>query len=292
MGENIIIPESELVLNSDGSIYHLKICPENLADKIILVGDPGRVELISSYFDNIEFKGQNREIVTHTGTFSGKRITVLSTGMGTDNIDIVLNELDALVNVDLKTRTIKPNKKSLKIIRIGTSGGLQPDLPINSFVVSDYGLGFDGLIHYYANNNSVIENDLTNSFIKYFDYKDPLPKPYCISANAELIKLFNGDNFYHGITATASGFYGPQGRKLRLGLAYPDFNNKLRDFAYLDYKILNFEMETSALYALGKMLGHKTLTVCVAIANRENKVYANNYNDAMRGLIELLLSKI
>ncbi len=292
MGKNITIPESELVLNTDGSVYHLKICPENLADRIILVGDPGRVELISSFFDNIEFKGQNREIVTHTGSFSGKRITVLSTGMGTDNIDIVMNELDALVNIDLKTRTIKPNKKSLKIIRIGTSGGIQPDLPINSFVVSDYGLGFDGLIHYYANNKSVIENDLTNAFMHYFDWKGPLPEPYCIAANTDLVNLFNGDNFYHGITATASGFYGPQGRKLRLDLAFPDFNKKLKDFSYLKYKILNFEMETSALYALGKMLGHRTLTVCVAIANRENKVYAKNYKDAMTDLIQMLLSKI
>jgi uridine phosphorylase len=286
MGTNISIPESELVLNPDGSVYHLKIRPDNLAEKVILVGDPGRVSMIS-----IEFKSQNREIVTHTGSYAGKRITVLSTGMGTDNIDIVLNELDALVNIDLKTRTINPQKKSLKIIRIGTSGGLQPDLPVNSFVVSNYGLGFDGLIHYYAKNSSVIDAGLTNSFIQYFDWKGPLPKPYCVQANSELLELFKGKNFYNGITATASGFYGPQGRILRLGLAFPDFNRKLRDFAYLNYKILNFEMETSALYALGKMLGHKTLTVCVAIANRENKVYAGNYKDAMKDLIEILLSK-
>jgi uridine phosphorylase len=292
MGKNITIPESELVLNPDGSVYHLKISPENLAEKVILVGDPGRVGMISDYFDTIEFKSQNREIVTHTGLYAGKRITVLSTGMGTDNIDIVLNELDALVNIDLKTRTINPQKKSLTIIRIGTSGGLQPDLPVNSFVVSNYGLGFDGLIHYYANNGSVIDGDLTNSFIHYFGWKGPLPKPYCIQANTELLELFKGENFYNGITATATGFYGPQGRILRLGLAFPDFNRKLRDFAYLNYKILNFEMETSALYALGKMLGHKTLTVCVAIANRESKVYAGNYKDAMKGLIEILLSKI
>lgn len=292
MGKNIRIPESELVLNSDGSVYHLKICPENLADRVILVGDPGRVELISGYFDNIEFKAQNREIVTHTGSFEGKRITVLSTGMGTDNIDIVLNELDALVNINLKTRTVNENKKSLKIIRVGTSGGIQPELPLNSFVVSDYGLGFDGLIHYYANNNSVIENDLTTAFMNHFDWKGPLPQPYCVSANTELINLFKGDDFYHGITATASGFYGPQGRKLRLDLAFPDFNKKLKDFSYSNYKILNFEMETSALYALGKMLGHKTLTVCVAIANRENKEYAKNYKDAMAELIGMLLTKI
>lgn len=292
MGKNLTIPESELVLNPDGSVYHLKIKPENLADNVILVGDPGRVKMISDYFDNIEFMGQNREIVTHTGTYNGKRITVLSTGMGTDNIDIVLNELDALVNINLETRTINPEKKSLKIIRIGTSGGLQPDLPINSFVVSNYGLGFDGLIHYYANNSPVIESELIHSFEKYFDWKGPLPKPYCIAASSELVELFKGDNFFNGITATASGFYGPQGRKLRLDLAFPDFNQKLKGFTYKDYKILNFEMETSALYALGKMLGHKTLTVCVAIANRENKVYAKNYKDAMAELIKLLLTKI
>lgn len=292
MGKNITIPESELVLNSDGSVYHLKIKPENLSDRIILVGDPGRVEVISSYFDTIEFKGQNREIVTHTGTFGGKRITALSTGMGTDNIDIVMNELDALVNIDLKTRTVNSQKKSLRIVRVGTSGGIQADLPINSFVVSNYGLGFDGLIHYYANNNSYIEKELTHAFMDYFQWKGPLPDPYCIAADEELVKLFSGENIYHGITATASGFYGPQGRKLRLDLAFPDFNTMLRDFRYSDQKILNFEMETSGLYALGKMLGHKTLTVCVAIANRENKKYAGSYKDAMSNLIQLLLSKI
>jgi uridine phosphorylase len=281
-----------LVLNPDGSVYHLKIRPENLAENIILVGDPGRVSMISNFFDTLEFKSQNREILTHTGYYAGKRITVLSTGMGTDNIDIVLNELDALVNIDLKTRTINPQKKSLRIIRIGTSGGLQPDLPVNSFVVSNYGLGFDGLIHYYANNQSGMDAGLTNSILHYFDWTGPLPKPYGVQANAELLKLFTGKNFHNGITATASGFYGPQGRILRLGLAFPDFNRKLMDFEYLNFKILNFEMETSALYALGRLLGHKTLTICVAIANREKKVYAKNYKDAMNELIEILLSKI
>lgn len=292
MGKRITIPESELVLNPDGTVYHLKISPENLADNIILVGDPNRVEIISNFFDSIEFKGQNREIVTHTGYFTGKRITVMSTGMGTDNIDIVLNELDALVNIDLEKRRIKDEKKSLKIFRLGTSGGLQPELEINSVIVSDYGLGFDGLVHYYGNSHTVIDKHITESFINYFGWKEPLPKPYCIPASQELINLFVGENVHNGITATASGFYGPQGRQLRLDLAYPDFNEKLKHFTYEKYKILNFEMETSALYALGKMLGHRTLTLCVAIANRENKNFSKSYKGAILELIELLLTKI
>ncbi|MEE4259268.1 MAG: nucleoside phosphorylase [Bacteroidales bacterium] len=286
------IPESELILNPDGTIYHLKVSPENIADHIILVGDPHRVEMIAAFFDSVEFKGQNREIVTCTGLYKGKRITAMSTGMGTDNIDIVLNELDALVNIDLKTRTIKENKKSLKIFRLGTSGGLQPELPLNSVIVSNYGLGFDGLIHYYQNCHSVIEEKLTHTFIKYFNWKEPLPKPYGISASDELIDLFKNEKVFNGITATAPGFYGPQGRQLRLDLAYPDFNNKLKHFAFDNYKILNFEMETSALYALGKMLGHQTLTLCVAIANRDHKGFSKGYKEAMQDLIALVLSKI
>jgi uridine phosphorylase len=292
MGKTLIIPESELILNPDGTIYHLKISPENLADNIILVGDPDRVKMIANFFDTVEFEAQNREIVTCTGYYHSKRITVMSTGMGTDNIDIVINELDALVNIDLKTRKIKENKKSLKIFRLGTSGGLQPDLPLNSVIVSNYGLGFDGLVHYYKNNHSVIEENLSNAFIKYFNWKEPLTKPYCISGSNELIELFNEEDVFHGITATAQGFYGPQGRQLRLELAYPDFNKKLKDFAFGKYKILNFEMETSALYALGKMLGHQTLTLCLAIANRDQKGFSKGYKDAMLNLIELLLSKI
>jgi len=292
MGKRMTIPESELVLNPDGTVYHLKISPENLADSVILVGDPNRVELISNYFDSIEFKGQNREIVTHTGNYSGKRLTVMSTGMGTDNIDIVINELDALVNIDLKTREIREEKKSLKIFRLGTSGGLQPELQVNSFIVSDFGLGFDGLAHYYRDSHTVIDKQITDSFVNYFGWKEPLTKPYCIPASEELLNLFVRENVHNGITATAPGFYGPQGRKLRLDLAYPDFNEKLKHFTYGKYKILNFEMETSALYALGKMLGHRTLTLCVAIANRENKNFSKSYKGAILELIELLLSKI
>jgi len=292
MGKSITIPESELILNPDGTIYHLKVSPDNLADRIILVGDPHRVEMIANFFDSVEFKGQNREIVTCTGFYKGKRITAMSTGMGTDNIDIVLNELDALVNIDLKTRTIKENKKSLKIFRLGTSGGLQPELPLNSVIVSNYGLGFDGLIHYYKNSHSVIEERLTKSFITYFNWKESLAKPYGISASDELIELFDHEKVFNGITATAPGFYGPQGRQLRLDLAYPDFNNKLKHFAFDNYKILNFEMETSALYALGKMLGHQTITLCVAIANREHKGFSKGYKEAMQDLIELVLAKI
>ncbi|RLD61172.1 MAG: phosphorylase, partial [Bacteroidetes bacterium] len=267
MAENGKIKNSELILHPDGEIYHLKLKPENLANTIILVGDPGRVEVVSSFFDTIEYVGQNREICTHTGTLNNKRLTVMSTGMGTDNIDIVMNELDALVNIDLQERKPKEKHTSLDIIRLGTSGALQPDIPLNSFVMSDYGLGIDGLLNFYKVKDGVIDQKLTDAFIKQMNWPDSFAKPYAIHASEKLTQKM-GDGFVHGITATAPGFYGPQGRVLRLGLSYPDINENLHKFNFENNRIVNFEMETSALYGLGKMLGHETLTVCVAIANR------------------------
>ena len=271
-----IIPESELILHPDGKIYHLNIKPEHLAETIILVGDPQRVEVISKYFDKIEFKGENREIFTHTGFLNKKRLTVMSTGMGTDNIDIVLNELDALVNIDLETRKIKEKHITLNIIRLGTSGALQADIPLNAFILSEYGLGIDGLLNFYANNNQFVEKQMTEAFIEFTKWPEELSRPYIVKSSEELYKIM-GDDFIHGITATAPGFYGPQGRTLRLPLNFPELNKKIQEFRFGNQKIVNFEMETSALYGLGKLLGHNTLTVCVAIANRYRHEYNQNY---------------
>lgn len=286
-----IIPTSELILHPDGSIYHLKIKPENLAETVVIVGDPQRVAVISSRFDDIEFVSENREIIVHTGHLNGKRLTALSTGMGTDNIDIVLNELDALVNIDLNTRQAKQEHTSLNIIRLGTSGAIQPDVDLNTFILSEYGIGLDGLLNFYHIKNNVINEGLNQAFIDFTNYPENLPKPYTVKGSDELINLFK-DNLMKGITITAPGFYGPQGRVLRLDLAYPDMNNKIEEFRFNQHRILNFEMETSALYGLGKLLGHNTLTICVAIANRKNNEFNKGYKTAISELIDLVLGKI
>ncbi len=291
MSKGKIIQPSELILNEDGSVYHLKIRPENLADTVILVGDPERVEMVSGYFDEIDFKGQNREIKTHTGYLNKKRITVMSTGMGVDNIDIVLNELDALVNIDLATRTINPKHKKLTLFRLGTSGALQPDIPPNAFILSEYGLGLDGVLRYYRNAERIIDGKMTESFIRQSGWSADLPKPYAVQSSESLFNLFK-EHFITGITATAPGFYAPQGRELRLPLAFPDINDKLRDFSFQNKKIVNFEMETSALYGLSKLLDHNSLTMCVAIANRKNLNFNQDYKTAVKKLIELLFGII
>lgn len=286
------IGESELILNPSGSVYHLNLLPENLAPNVILVGDPNRVPVISDFFDSIEFKGQNREMVTHTGWYKNKRITALSTGMGTDNIDIVLNELDALVNIDLKTRTINTKHLSLNLVRLGTSGAIQADLPLNTFVMSEYGCGFDGMLYYYDFDPAINCDKIKDAFIMHTNWNTRLPNPYFIKASEKLMNLFNDKEVHKGITVTAPGFYGPQGRELRIPLAYPKMNEMLESFEYNGKKILNYEMETSALYGLGKILGHEALTVCVAIANRHKKVYNQNYHIAVNELIEIVLNKI
>ena len=286
------IQDSELILNPEGTIYHLKLKPEHLAQTVILVGDPGRVERISRHFDRLEYSGQNREICTHTGYYKNKRLTVMSTGMGTDNIDIVLNELDALVNIDFTTRTIKPNHTRLNLFRLGTSGAVQPEIPLNAFVISEYVLGLDGLLHFYDYPDGIVETKLTQTFQEFLKWDPKILKPYGVSADQDLFDMFRDELFYKGITLTAPGFYGPQGRRLRIPLAFPDFNKKLKEFTYKDRKIVNYEMETSALYGLSKLLGHRALTVCVAIANRERHEINQQYHNAIDELINLLLQKL
>jgi uridine phosphorylase len=289
---NVKIPESELILNPDGSIYHLHIRPEHLADTILIVGDPKRVDLITVHFDHIEFRKENREIHTQTGTYKGKRITAMSTGMGPDNIDIVINELDALANIDFKTRKIKETKTALNIIRLGTSGAIQPDLPSNAVIMSSYGLGLDGLLNFYSLPEGTIDRQLTDLFIQSTNWPESLPRPYIAPASLSLLELFANKGFYTGITATAPGFYGPQGRILRIPLAYERSNQYIRDFQAGDLRILNFEMETSALYGLGKLLGHHALSLCIAIASRVKHEYNKDYPVAMKQLIEKVLDTV
>jgi uridine phosphorylase len=285
------IAESELILNPDGSIYHLHLHPENIADDIILVGDPGRVATISAYFDQVDFKMANREIHTHTGMIGKKRLTVMSTGMGTDNLDIVINELDALCNIDLKTRTPKTTHRSLNLIRLGTSGALQKEIPVDTFLASSHGVGIDGLLYFYKQVEEVMEKEMTAAFLRDTNWPDLLPKPYIIAGSQQLLNTI-GKDFMKGITATAPGFFGPQGRVLRLPLAYSDLNKRISSFSFEGQKLTNFEMETSALYGLSKALGHNAMTVCAIIANRDRKEYSKDYKKTVVKLIEELLGKL
>lgn len=285
------IAESELILNPDGSVYHLHIRPEMLAGNIIVVGDQGRVENVSAHFDTIEHKVSNREFVTHTGTFKGKRFTVLSTGIGTDNIDIVLNELDALVNIDLGKRTIKEQKTSLRIVRIGTSGALQGDIPVDTYVASSHGMGLDGLLNYYAGLDLCDVPGIANAFMKHAGWTKGMPYPYVVKGSESLLNAIAHD-LTKGITATAPGFYGPQGRQLRLAPALPDLNEKLGSFEFEGHRVTNFEMETSALYGLGNLLGHECATICAIIANRVARTYSKDYRKTVNELIRLVLERM
>jgi uridine phosphorylase len=285
------IAESELILNPDGSVYHLHIRPEMLAQNVIVVGDQGRVETVSAHFDKIEYQVSNREFVTHTGSFKGKRFTVLSTGIGTDNIDIVLNELDALVNIDLASRTIREKKTSLRIVRIGTSGALQGDIPVDSFVASSHGMGLDGLLNYYAGLDLCDEAGIADAFMKHASWTKGMPYPYVVKGSASLLQAIAHDQV-QGITATAPGFYGPQGRQLRLAPALPDLNEKLGSFTFENHRVTNFEMETSALYGLGKLLGHDCATICAIIANRVARTYSKDYRKTVNDLIRLVLERM
>jgi len=284
-------PETELIITDKKRVYHLDIDESFVADDVIVVGDQNRVSEISSHFSKIDCKAEHREFVTHTGWFNGKRITVISTGIGTDNIDIVINELDAAVNIDLNSRTEKTNKRSLNIIRLGTSGSLQADIPVNGLVVSEYGLGLDGLLNYYADYKKINEDAISEAFMKHTGWTPNLPYPYCVKADETLFKKFVVGN-HHGITATAPGFYGPQGRQLRLKAAKPDLNELLTAFNSGGKRISNFEMETSALYGLGKLLGHKCLTVCVIIANRVVKQFTPDYKKSVELLIQQSLQRL
>lgn len=286
----IRIPESELVLNKDGSVYHLMLKPEHIADNIIVVGDQDRVNRISRYFDRIEYKIQNREFITHTGWFSGKRITAISTGIGPDNIDIVMNELDAAVNIDLQERSVKDALKSLNIIRIGTSGSLQPDIPVDSTIISCYGIGIDGLLHYYENRPTNEEKEIASSFISHCKFPEKFNRPYAVKGSEILFDIMK-EGMYEGITITAHGFYGPQGRALRLAPYYKEINDKLSSYSYNGLRITNYEMETSALYGLGKLMGHNCCTVCAVIANRHRKEYSNNSSETMDKLIQNVLER-
>ncbi len=282
---------SELILNPDGSIYHLNLLPEDIADDVIVVGDQHRVKRISDLFDTVEVVKEKREFVTHTGTYKGKRITALSTGIGCDNIDIVINELDAIVNIDLKTRLPKTEQRSLNIIRLGTSGALQEDIPVDSFVISSYGLGFDGLAQFYQAQFEDDELELQAEFIRQLNWKKELNTPYFAKANQNLVEKI-GEGMIHGITATANGFYGPQGRSLRLKPNVAGLNEQLNQFRYKEHRITNFEMETSALYALSGMLGHKATTVCAIIANRFTKTFSEDYKNTVDELIHVLLERL
>lgn len=284
-------PETELILTKENRVYHINLKAEDIADDVIVVGDQHRVAQISKLFSKIEFKTEHREFVTHTGIFNGKRITVLSTGIGTDNIDIVMNELDAAVNINLETRELNPTHRSLNIIRLGTSGALQADIPVNGIVVSSHGLGLDGLLNFYDNWQSINENDISESFMKHSNWLPNLPYPYCVKASDKLISKFK-DGTHIGITATAPGFYGPQGRQIRLKAAMPTLNEFLTDFKLGEHRITNFEMETSALYGLGKLLNHQCLTACVIIANRVRKEFTSDYTKSVEILITESLQRL
>lgn len=287
-----MIKHSELILNSDGSIFHLHLKPEHISTQIILVGDPARVDTIASFFSTIDFTIQNREFKTVTGWYNDKKLTIISTGIGTDNIDIVLNELDALANIDLEKREIKKEHTQLNIVRIGTSGGLQTYLPVNSFVVSQKSIGFDGMLNFYANREEISDLVFEKAFKLFTNWDDSLPTPYVVDASEKLISKFNDEYFTKGVTISAPGFYAPQGRILRLPLAVPELNKQIEDFEYNNLKITNFEMESSAIYGLSKMLGHEALTVCLIIANRVTLSANENYRSEMLRLIKDVLNRL
>lgn len=283
--------ESELIINSDGSVFHLHLKPEQLAHKIILVGDPGRVSMVASHFTDIECDIASREFHAITGKYNGVRITALSTGIGCDNIDIVMNELDALANIDFNTRRIKPQLTSLELIRIGTCGGLQPYTPIGTFICSEKSIGFDGLLNYYSGRNEVCDLEMEEAFKKHMNWSPLHCSPYVIDADKELINRIAKDDIVRGVTIAAGGFFGPQGRELRIPLADPHQNEKVEAFEYNGYRITNFEMESSALAGLARLLGHKAMTVCMVIANRRIKEANTGYKNSIDILIRTVLDR-
>ncbi len=286
-----MIAASELIINGDGSVFHLHLKPEELADNVILVGDPGRVDMVAEYLSDIEFRHFSREFVTTTGKFNGKRITVVSTGIGCDNIDIVMNELDALANIDFKTREIKEQKRSLNILRIGTCGAIQPDIPLGSFIFSHISVGCDGLLNWYADRDKIAMPEIEEAFKKHVCWAKHLPDPYFVKASRKLIDKF-ADSTIEGMTIAASGFYGPQGRVIRMGLAMPDMIEKFESFRYDGWRVTNFEMEGSAVAGIAAHLGHHAGTVCCAIANRHIGSSNPDYKAQVRKLVELSLTKM
>jgi uridine phosphorylase len=286
------IEESELIINKDGSVFHLHLKPGEVAGTVILVGDPGRVDVVANYFDSVEVSAQNREFCSKTGYYNGKRITVVSTGIGTDNIDIVVNELDALVNVDFNTRTIKSEHTTLKFVRIGTSGSLQKDLPVDSWLLSRRAIGFDGLLNYYAGIEKVIDLETEAVLKKHLNWGSRLTMPYVIDANESLLKKLKTDDMMEGITISAPGFYGPQGRVIRLQIQDPLINDKISAFSHNGLRITNYEMECSAIYGLSALLGHEAATVCAIIANRLAGQYSKDYHPVVKKLIETVLKQL
>lgn len=284
--------ESELIINGDGSIFHLHVKPEQLADKVILVGDPGRVSLVASHFDSKECDIESREFHTITGTYHGKRISVVSTGIGCDNIDIVLNELDALANIDFKTRTEKEQLRQLTLVRIGTCGGLQEYTPVGTFIASEKSIGFDGLLNFYSGRNDVCDLPFEEAFKQHMQWNPQLCAPYVIDADKETLERIAGDEMVRGVTIACGGFFGPQGRELRIPLADPKQNEKVESFEYNGYRITNFEMESSALAGLVRLMGHKAVTCCMVIANRRAKNVNANYKNSIDELIKLVLERI
>lgn len=285
------LPESELILNPDGSVYHLALLPEQLGDIVFLVGDPGRVAQISDHFDSIEHRSQNREFIAHTGMLNLRRITALATGIGADNIDIVLNELDTLVNIDLVKRTPKKEHKALTIIRMGTCGALQEDIPVDDLVVSHSALGLDSVLHYYAHEQTDAELRILQAFLTHTEWTDNLPLPYLATGDMELTHRLGQEN-HVGLTVTAGGFYGPQGRQLRAIPSVGDLNERFTTFQHEDLRLLNYEMETSAIYGLSGLLGHRACTVCTVVANRLRKEYSRDHHAAIERMIGQVLERV
>ena len=287
------IQSSELIINDDGTIFHLHLLPEELADTVILVGDPGRVDIIAAYFHQIEVNKSSREFHTVTGLYNGKRLSVISTGIGPDNIDIVLNELDALANIDLKTKKIKEQQRSLTIVRIGTSGSVQGDIPVDSFAISEKSIGTDGVLRFYNGSRTVCDPDFEEAFIRHCGWNPECARPYVVSASAELVARLHTEGVtYKGVTLTAVGFYGPQGRVLRLPLSMPGINDRITTFRHEGYKVVNYEMESAAITGLANLLGHRAATICLIIANRINGDASADYHGNMRKLIEYTLRKL
>lgn len=286
------IEESELIINKDGSVFHLHLKPGELADNIILVGDPGRVQTVASFFDNIELERSNREFISITGTYKKTRFTVVATGIGTDNIDIVVNELDALVNVDFKTRKVNKELKSLNMVRIGTSGSLQHDLPVDSCLLSSKAIGFDGLLNFYAGRNEVVDIEFEQHLKEALQWNPLLTSPYVVDASPKLLKKLAQNNFAEGVTISAPGFYGPQGRVIRLQIQDKEINDKISNFMHGQHKITNYEMECSAIYGLCNLLGHHAATVCAIIANRKAGTYSKDYKPVIEKLIQQVLDSL
>lgn len=287
-----VIPPSELIINPDGSVFHLHLLPEQLTDRVILVGDPSRVDMVASFFDTRTFEVSAREFHTIGGTYKGKPIMCLSHGIGPDNIDIVINELDALANIDFKTREVKPEHRTLTLVRIGTSGALQPELTLGTPVIAQHSIGFDGVLNYYAGRNEVADLDFEKAFCEHTDWNRLWASPYVVPSDPELVERIGRDDMVRGITISAVGFYGPQGRELRLPLANPNLNRTIEEFDYNGRKVTNYEMESSPLQGLGKLMGHKAMTVCCIIANRFNEEANPNYKGGVKALVETVLERI